>query len=322
MNDFRNRIQSLDDPAGHLLKTKHSRDRRSTPVGEDEHLHDVVIPRAEIRAADHRYEDRHRLAREAAITIRHKRKRHEVKLVNLSGGGAMIECDAPFKLWDKVVLELAGGDPRGKLECAVRWLKGGRAGLEFAPETQINADSDTCDALLREVLDRSFAEVVASPDPLPVATTPEPAAEPDPVIAADAADHDEARRGEQRHPMIWHGHVHFDYDSHKVRLRNISTSGALIESPVPFPLGAEIMLDLGEGAGHVFAHVSWSHGDQYGLAFTAAFDLARLSAAKPQVAVENYVKPDYLKSDGRLGAPFSADWGRPSLRQLKHVLRR
>jgi len=320
MNDFRNRIQSLDDPAGHLFKAKNSRDKRAAPAAEDEDLSDVVIPREEIRAADHRFEDRHRLAREAAITVRHKRKKHEVKLVNLSGGGAMIDCAAPFKLWDKVVLELAGGDPRGKIECAVRWIKQGRVGLEFAHETHIDADQATCDALLREVLEKSFAGVENNPDPLPVAA--EAAAAPDMVIDAVLPDREEARRDELRHPMIWHGHVHFDYDSHKVRLRNISSSGALVESATGFPLGAELMLDLGEGAGHIFAKVSWSQGDQYGLAFTSAFDLKRLSAAKPQVACDPYVKPDHLRDDERAGSPWAKQWGRLSVAQLKKSLGR
>ncbi|URD62062.1 PilZ domain-containing protein [Sphingomonas sp. KRR8] len=320
MNDFRSRIQSADNPAGHLLKAKNPRDKRDAPAAGDENLGEVVIPREEVRAADHRFEDRHRLAREAAITVRHKRKRLEVALVNLSGGGAMIECDAPFKLWDKVVLELAGGDPRGRIECAVRWIKHGRTGLEFAPETHIDADRATCDALLREVLEKSFADVEANADPLPAAFTT--AGQFEAGADADGGDREESRRDELRHPMIWHGHVHFDYDSHKVRLRNISTSGALIESAHQFPIGAEIMLDLGEGAGHVFAQVSWSQGDQFGLAFTAPFDLARLAAAKPQVAIEGYVKPDYLKDDSRESSPWASQWGRLSVAQLKKTLGR
>jgi hypothetical protein len=321
MNDFRNRIQSMDDPAGHLLQAKNSRDKRIGPAAEDENLRQVVIPREEVRSADHRFEDRHRLAREAAITIRHKRKRHEVALVNLSGGGAMIECDAPFKLWDKVILELAGGDPRGRIECAVRWIKGGRVGLEFAHETHIDADQATCDALLREVLEKSFADVEASPDPL---TQPvvDAAAEPKKVIAADLPEREEARRDELRHPLIWHGQVHFDYDSHKVRLRNISVRGALIEAEATFPVGAEIMLDLGEGAGHVFAHVSWSQGDQFGLAFTRPFELTRLSSAKPQVAGDSYARPDDFKDHSRESSPWASQWGRLSVAQLKKTLGR
>jgi hypothetical protein len=321
MNDFRNRIQSIDDPAGHLLKAKNSRDKRTAPAAEDENLREVVIPREEVRAADHRFEDRHRLAREAPIVIRHKRRKHEVSLVNLSGGGAMIECDAPFKLWDKVVLELAGGDPRGRIECAVRWIKGHRVGLEFAHETHIDADQATCDALLREVLEKSFAEVAANNDPLPQVAE-DAAAEPQTVIAADLPEREEARRDELRHPLIWHGQVHFDYDSHKVRLRNISVNGALIEAEATFPIGAEIMLDLGEGAGHVFAHVSWSQGDQFGLAFTRPFELTRLSSAKPQVACDSYVKPDEFKEHSRESSPWASQWGRLSVAQLKKSLGR
>jgi hypothetical protein len=234
----------------------------------------------------------------------------------------MIECDAPLKLWDKVVLELAGGDPRGKIECAVRWIKGARVGLEFAHETHIDADQATCDALLRQVLEKSFADVEASSQPLPEALTDDQVAPSEAVIAPVLPDREEARRDEMRHPMVWHGHVHFDYDSHQVRLRNISASGALIESESPFPIAAEIMLDLGEGAGHVFAQVSWSQGDQYGLAFTAAFDLKRLSAARPQVACDTYARPEHLRDDSRESSPWASQWGRLSVAQLKKTLGR
>ena len=39
----------------------------------------------------------------------------------------------------------------------------------------------------------------------------------------------EDKRRETRHPMIWSGILHHDYDWEMVRLRNISGLGALID---------------------------------------------------------------------------------------------
>jgi hypothetical protein len=70
-------------------------------------------------------------------------------------------------------------------------------------------------------------------------------------------------RAEQRHPLIWIGIVHFDDDMMPVRLRNISSIGAMIETPEPLPEGAEVRLDLGD-AGALPARVLWMHGGSCG----------------------------------------------------------
>ena len=99
----------------------------------------------------------------------------EVDLINLSGGGAMIEADLNPRLWDRIDLYLGGGNP---IECAVRWLRNGRIGLEFAHETQIDCSPEERDALLLEVIRRSFPDIhlAAASDP--------PRPKPDPVDAS------------------------------------------------------------------------------------------------------------------------------------------
>src|SRR5689334_86127 len=88
----------------------------------------VAVARAHGRRADTRGGDRHRLSDQQAQAT-HKRKSHHVELINVSGGGAMIEGDFEPMLWDRVDLCLGEG---GSIECAVRWIKGDRIGLEFA----------------------------------------------------------------------------------------------------------------------------------------------------------------------------------------------
>jgi len=313
MNDFRSRIlggaPASDDG---LLKTKTPR-KRSAPISGEESLERVAVPRTEARTVNHRYADRHRLASEAPVTARHGRGKHSVKLVNLSGGGAMIDGDFRPELWDRVDLDLAGSDRSGRVECAVRWIRGNRMGLEFAHETRIEADDDTRAALLREVLSRSFSDVVQ--DTIVEAESTVEALEAELTAAP------QSRRKELRHPLIWGGEVLFQHDRHPVRLRNISSTGGLVESSTSFPVGAEVYLDLDQ-ADALFAVVSWAHGDQFGLAFRQPFNLARLATVKPQVAPSRWVKPDYLRDESSDSSPWAAEWGRLTLDELNKTLRR
>jgi len=104
-----------------------------------------------------------------------------------------------------------------------------------------------------------------------------------------------------------------------VRLRNISTTGALIECEDALRVGAEPLLDLGE-AGTIFATVTWAVGDQAGLKFQQNFDLAQLAKAKPQVASSKWKAPDYLKGDPAVDTPWAEEWGRMSLGELRDEL--
>src|SRR5437899_1851038 len=79
-------------------------------------------------------DDRHRLVGERA-QLTHDGNTHEVVLINLSGGGAMIETSIELLIWDRVHLHL--GD-HGDIECTVRWVRDGRIGLEFAHETRLD----------------------------------------------------------------------------------------------------------------------------------------------------------------------------------------
>ncbi len=295
MNKFRKAILGgpVGSPANPLVQEK------SAAKGRGEGLAAIVSLDAE-RTTDHRDTERHRLARET-VSIGYKNKICIADLINLSGGGAMIEADIKPRLWDRIDLYLGEGHP---IECAVRWLRNGRIGLEFAHETQIACDADQHDSLLLEVIRRSFPEVAAAT----------PAAEPEPDAPSEAVD--ASRRGEVRHPLIWNGVILWRHEEYSVRLRNISASGVLIDAQVDFPHDAELMLDLGE-SGQYFAKVGWSRSGQTGLVFKHPFDLSLLAAGKPEVAPQSWVKPSYLDASSTEASPWASEWERRNLSDLR-----
>jgi hypothetical protein len=299
MNKFR---KALLGGAGESPTVPLVREKTGSKTGTDG-LASIEVFREAARTADHRDADRHRLARETA-SIGYRGKTFLADLINLSGGGAMIEADISPRLWDRVDLYLGEGSP---IECAVRWLRKGRIGLEFAHETRLECDPDLRDALLSDVIRRSF------PDLIPAASEAAPVAdEPTPPPATDV---EASRRREMRHPLIWNGSILWQHDEHKVRLRNISASGVLVDADVDFPEGVELLLDLGE-SGQYFATVSWARSGQAGLVFNAPFDLAKLAAARPDVAPQSWERPTYLDLPVNQSSPWASEWGRRPLADL------
>lgn len=118
-------------------------------------LNSIAIARTELRRGNARSGDRHRLKAETA-TLRHDGTDHQVELVNVSGGGAMVRTGLELHLWDHVGLVLGG---ESELDCAVRWIKGSDIGIEFAHETQIDCDKDARNELLRAVIRKSFPDI-------------------------------------------------------------------------------------------------------------------------------------------------------------------
>jgi hypothetical protein len=305
MNSFRSAILT-----GKGLRTDPIVRDKTGRGAETDDLSSVEVPRDEARTHDHRDVDRHRLEYETA-TARFDGKDHDVELINLSGGGAMIRADFTPRLWERVDLKFAEG---AEIECAVRWLRGDRVGLEFAHETRLDCDAEVRDALLLDVVRRSFPDATIQPPP-------DSGEEP----KSDAKAHDDdsvanSRRVERRHPLIWSGEVFFNHSSEKVRLRNISEHGALIEAPIAYPHGVELYLDLGE-AGQHFATVSWVFGDKVGLKFAQPFNLKLLGSVKPDVAPAMLTRPGPA---GRLSAekdnPWAEGWGRQSVDELREDL--
>lgn len=264
-------------------------------------LHSVSVPREVRRANNGRGEDRHRLTDEQA-RLTHNGNEIEVELVNLSGGGAMVAGDFEPMLWDHVELHLGN---HGTIECVVRWIRDGRFGLEFAHETRLDGPSDQIAILLRHVIERTFPHIRFAQKQTKAAT-PEPR-EPNP----------NDNRAGRRHPLIWTGTLYHDYQTSKIRVRNISSTGAMIESETPVRAGAQPLLELSDTVS-LSATVEWSVGDQAGLRFHEPFDLSMLADGKPSVVEERWTPPAYLDL---VKAQLEDDhWDRLSITELRQEL--
>lgn len=270
-------------------------------------LHSVAVARESRQRANSRGEDRHRLTDERA-RITHEGTDHEVELINLSGGGAMIGANFEPMLWDRVDLHLG---QHGTVECKVCWLREGRIGLEFAHETRLDWPSDQVATVLRHVIERTFPHI-AFPErneDRPEAAAPEPERNVD------------EHRSEPRHPLIWNGTLHHNYQSSEVRIRNISSTGALIETEDQVSVGAEPLLELSDAVS-LSATVEWAVGDQVGLRFHTPFDLDLLAETRPTVASTDWTPPSYLKPSKaeEEPSPAQARWKRLSLPELQQQL--
>jgi hypothetical protein len=286
VNEFRSQVfgERKDVP---LFSAKNKRGHAASG------LTDLTVPRHEVRSQDMRDGDRHRLS-DMSVTAIHQGRRRQVELINLSGGGAMIAGDLTPNLWDRIDLDFG---KTGQIETAVRWVKAGRLGLEFAHETQIDCSAEARESLLCDVIERNFPDLQVT---IPADSAPTEAAK-------DTADAD-SRRSELRHPLIWSATVNLNGHESTVRLRNISTHGALIESDMTLCADATLVLEIG-GAGTIGATVSWAIGDQAGILFDTAFDLQKLAASRPDVA------PAAPAVDGS-----ETGWGRASINELANSL--
>ena len=277
-------------------------DKEQRLEGDGDRLDAVAVPRAEVRRGNHRSNDRHGLAGEAAIA-RYQGQTHDVELVNLSAGGAKIRADFQPLLWDFVELHLGESET---VDCAVRWLRDGCIGLEFAHETRIDSDPEERAALLLEVIQRSFPGQ-------PVKLKHD---EPETV---EAPVEELGHRIEKRHPLIWNGVLHSAHDSLPVRIRNISARGALVDVATDYAEGASVLLDLGE-AGQLDASVTWATGAQAGLKFNRPFDLANLSKSRPEVTAHQWLVPDFLENNDEDSSPWHENWSRSSIEDLRNDL--
>ena len=94
----------------------------------------------------------------------------------------------------------------------------------------------------------------------------------------------------------WNG-MHF-----QVRVRNISTGGAMVEGDRILPVGASVQLDLPE-CGSLGAEVRWAEARRMGLQFDEQFDLRKLNTGRPK------------------GFGAQPDYGRTSPQEDRRVLR-
>jgi hypothetical protein len=280
------------EPDSPLLKSK-----RSRKTGEDG-LASVPIARQEAHRKDARERDRlPGCGQRCRLTFRGGDV--DVEIVNLSGGGAMIAARISPNIAERLDLHL-GAD--GTVEAIVRWVKGGRIGLEFAHETHLDCPDRERAELLLDAIDRAF------PHRASVAAKQEPPSE-------EGSD----QRIATRHPLIWSAEIETRSGKLRVRLRNVSATGALVQCSKALALGREVILDLGKG-GTVDATVSWQVGDHAGLSFDEEFDMRRLSHSKPTIAPPRWVRPAYLANEVAHDSAWDGAWGRMSVEELRQEL--
>lgn len=306
--NIRAQIFGSSKPEEPLLRAKQPKGAHA------DELDSVAVTRGETRRGNSRTADRHRLSQET-VRVTHDGVAFEAELVNLSDGGAMIAGSLDVKLWDAVELHLGEGEA---IECAVRWIRDDRIGLEFAHETRLNCSSDEVAALLREVISRSFPdaqfELDDEQDDWAGSVDGDPVAEQ----GGGETFRGEHRR-EPRHPLIWSGTLHLENQSSSVRIRNISSTGALIDCFCPIEVGAEPVLELNDQA-TLGCTVQWVVGRQVGVRFHSEFDMQQLARSKPQVArAPTAVRPDHLEgSPGEQAEadPWDPGWKRLTLREM------
>lgn len=264
-----------------------------------------TLVQAEPGRGNSRKGDRHRLLDEQ-VRVTHEGTSHEAQLINVSGGGAMIEASFEANVWDMVKLHLG---ENGTIDCAVKWIASGRMGLEFAHETQLDWSAEEQAVLLREVIDRTYGHA---------RTATPPASDKDAIESTDADEGPESRRA-KRHPLIWLGTLHCDRSSVPVRVRNISSSGAMVQSTEFVRVGSEAVLELSETVS-VSATVGWAVGDQIGLSFHTQFDPGQLARSTPKIAPTTWVRPAYLDQSKSSPTPWDPKWQRLTIGEINEEL--
>jgi EAL domain-containing protein (putative c-di-GMP-specific phosphodiesterase class I) len=112
----------------------------------------------------------------------------------------------------------------------------------------------------------------------------------------------------RRASMLWRGTLL------SVRLRNISTHGAMIESQEIIEKGTAVEVDLAEGV-RVEGEVQWSQDGRIGVKFAEAFDLQQLGQSRSPQNVR--VRPDYLASETRPDSPWASRQDRLTVKDVR-----
>ena len=282
MHEIRTSIltSSTDRPGGPVAAK--SKTKAGASLGG---LTKIAIKREEARLTNQRCEDRLRDILEQT-TVVFRRRKHQVRVINVSSRGVMIEADFEARIGEKLDILFT---PQNKTKSVVRWLREGRVGLEFLDETIFWDSTQTTGPVFR-------AESESSPSA------------PREVIER-----------EQRQTLLRSGTLYWSGISIPVRLRNISARGAKIESEHELRAGLEVELDLGGGS-FQYAEVRWAKDGQVGLRFADEFDLDSLAPAAlpaPGTPSPELLKPAYLETETQPDSPWAARFERLTLSELR-----
>jgi len=109
-----------------------------------------------------------------------------------------------------------------------------------------------------------------------------------------------------RHGLIRTGKLEVAGEALPVRLRNISTAGAMVECDRAFAAETAVRLDLDE-AGTLDAEVRWSSDGRVGMRFAAPFSLSRLARRAASRPAAKVLRPTYLDAAAPEPAPVPAE---------------
>jgi len=98
---------------------------------------------------------------------------------------------------------------------------------------------------------------------------------------------------EPRHRLMRRALAVIDDERVELRLRNISSMGALVECQVPVTPGIELAIDI-VGVGPVRGIVRWAQARKFGLQFDGQFDLGRLAPKKEKSNQATMLRPWYI----------------------------
>ena len=211
----------------------------------------VAIPRSGPRSVHQRNEDRHVL-RGTKATADIAGEIHEVSILNLSSNGVMIAHEGDLRIGEQVYLTIEDCSP---ITTAVRWLRGGKVGLEFIAETVIIAEAGVQDYIVKTI--RREAEAAGTAGTLKIGG--------------------EQRHASKRHSLVFMGKARWDGGESTARLRNISSSGAMLAlaDNTNLAKGDALTLSL-VNAGELAARIRWIADRQFGLQFDQPFDVSLL----------------------------------------------
>ena len=85
-----------------------------------------------------------------------------------------------------------------------------------------------------------------------------------------------------------------DDETVEVKLRNISSMGALVDCPLPVAPGQVLTIDI-VGVGPVQGVVRWAQSGKFGIQFGGQFDLGRLAPKKERRADQPMLRPWYVE---------------------------
>jgi hypothetical protein len=98
---------------------------------------------------------------------------------------------------------------------------------------------------------------------------------------------------EPRHRLMRRAVTCIDGVMVELKLRNISSMGALADCPIPVAPGTDLAIDI-VGVGPVRGLVRWAQAGKFGVQFEHQFDLGRLAPKKERRNETRMLTPSYL----------------------------